>query len=256
MNNKLTISPADDIDNIDTTIDTANNKKRKYRESVTREYENKKINYSTTRIRNFLDQLCSLKHNSRKYLYCKQYFTEEETNFILNWIEASVNTCKIIVLGDNGKRKQSEILLEYSNSNLSNNSGHAPPICLLEFMSVLYDNEEYAKFQALSLIESEKGCTKQDIHSDNSQTSYSPNNIKWNNSTWSIILALENNNNPTRLLLHTGEEKQITQGSFIMFRGDYAHAGCSYSQHNRRIHIAITPSPQMYDYDEVVPLDS
>ena len=56
---------------------------------------------------------------------------------------------------------------------------------------------------------------------------------------FSAMLALEDNANSTRILTDGNKSITIPQGSFMIWRGDYGHAGAAYSPVNRRLFFHI-----------------
>jgi hypothetical protein len=63
--------------------------------------------------------------------------------------------------------------------------------------------------------------------------------------SFSLLVALEPDVNPTQILIGEGiipftvRTQPLTQGSFILFRGNCPHAGASYTVENKRLFISI-----------------
>lgn len=94
-----------------------------------------------------------------------------------------------------------------------------------------------------------KHCSAQALHCDDDHYAESQTfkRARFSDSIWSIIISIEPDNNPTKLilanhgaLLSHSRTHTITlrQGSVIIFRADQYHAGAAYEKTNQRIFIA------------------
>ena len=188
-----------------------------------------------------LDTIISMRLNRRKWCHIKRVFTPEECAEILqhgkhycynvSWIKF---TLKHLV----GRKE----LKFYSNDRLY----YLPPDCILRLQDDLmscFPNIRYIRF---SLIWSLSNCNAQPLHADDHEYYDSQDehgNRDFESAPYSIVIALEPDNNPSRLLLETRDEqittRKLKQGYGIVMRGDQRHAGAAYRKHNFRLFIAL-----------------
>jgi hypothetical protein len=112
------------------------------------------------------------------------------------------------------------------------------PTPLLQFIHLLihwYGNNGALYFQELI---SKANCPKQRHHKDHIY----PINKKrksLEDISFSILLALENNDNVTSFIDSEKEVRVFKKGCIVMFRGNYSHGGMSYKEENHRLHIVL-----------------
>jgi hypothetical protein len=105
-----------------------------------------------------------------------------------------------------------------------------------------------------SLLCSEPDCGRQAIHDDDPKLSGvdprsehaksgSKGKKRVRTLSYSVIVALEDNNSPTCVLLLDSKKKEktvtISQGGMIIFRGDCGHAGVDYKYDNTRAFLRL-----------------
>lgn len=106
-----------------------------------------------------------------------------------------------------------------------------------------YDPE----FVRASFLMSFDGCNQQPLHCDDHElhqfTHVFGRKTRWKNYSFSMIIAIEENDNPTSIMIDdgNGQEKKVklAAGSVIVMRGDFRHAGAAYDCRNVRIFISI-----------------
>lgn len=134
---------------------------------------------------------------------------------------------------------------------------------LAELLLCLHPNIKTIEW---SMLNSEPKCGEQPLHDDDvhlsSVNSKNPANINSKGRkqvktlSYSILVSLEGNNNPTSLIMARNNKKTptqilIPQGGFVMFRGDCGHAGASYLQDNDRGFIRIGTKKFPHDSNEL-----
>lgn len=87
------------------------------------------------------------------------------------------------------------------------------------------------------ILESLPGCQQQPFHSDDLEYTSSMVPRSFDDAPFSLIVALEENNNPTRVIFPTGSVL-LEQGDMLIMKGDCFHAGAAYKQRNQRLFIA------------------
>ena len=104
---------------------------------------------------------------------------------------------------------------------------------------------KHTKFNLKELM-SLDGCNKEKIHRD--YCGYHEDKKRkyqlHSKLPFSAVVALEDNSNPTRIILENGRYIIIPQGCMLIWRGDYAHAGAYYKKSNRRLfcHVLFSES--------------
>jgi hypothetical protein len=107
----------------------------------------------------------------------------------------------------------------------------------------------------IKLLKSDAGCEEQPTHYDDDSMI---NVIQecFEDISFSLIISLENSiDNPTSILI--GVDRKICvllQGSIILFRGNFFHAGAAYNKKNLRLFIGIGTNKYTNTGDVVRPL--
>lgn len=129
------------------------------------------------------------------------------------------------------------------------------PNFLKEFIELLYRCDNRLAYYVVKSLFSFPRGTQQWYHGDD-KIDMDTIRIDRDDTTYSMIIAVEPNSKPTyihtadydpkdkdqpkRLRRLINERKvQISQGSFLLFRGDFPHGGAAYLSEHWRLHIAI-----------------
>ena len=113
------------------------------------------------------------------------------------------------------------------------------PQCLQVLVNIIIQWHGEGTKLILKEIRSTNKSTQQDRHRDYVYDDIVPRKIRRIERLFSAILALEIDSNPTRIVNHEGNEISIPQGSMLVWRGEYYHAGASYSKKNRRLFFHV-----------------
>lgn len=181
---------------------------------------------------------------ARYRVRCLQYivipfFTPEECDELLE-ISREISTWQTINFGNN------RIASKRFMAPLECTQYTEPLRAFIFYMSKIHPGIQNDNIHGL-FLKSLKGCNQQSFHYDD--TSYNGNNIHHDkcsklfiNQSLTVIAALEDNDNPTRLVVGTSDdhsEVHIPQGSIIVIRGNTFHAGASYARDNTRLFFGL-----------------
>jgi len=71
------------------------------------------------------------------------------------------------------------------------------------------------------------------------------------------MIALETNQNPSRLIKHDGKDQILQQpGKVFIWRGEYFHGGALYTQVNRRLFVHVLGPQSNENITKVVQFQS
>jgi hypothetical protein len=82
-------------------------------------------------------------------------------------------------------------------------------------------------------------CDQQRLHRDYVYGNDAVKKRRRINMLFSCIIALEDNANASKIINHNRKEIVILQGSVLIWRGEYYHAGGKYSKVNRRLFFHV-----------------
>lgn len=172
-------------------------------------------------------------------------FSPEECNIIKD-IKGGQRYQGIIFDGET-KRYQRIIYQSWQDKYDAPDTPRFLPELVDQFL--LYHQETI--YYTIKLLYSEAGCQQQEFHTDDRDFALvRSKRKKFMSASYSIIIALEPNDNPTTIVLEgkrdlmTGEKKTpdkvltILQGQALIMRSDCVHAGGAYDQDNMRLFIA------------------
>jgi hypothetical protein len=114
-----------------------------------------------------------------------------------------------------------------------------PPDCLKALLDVLILWHGKDKQLIVQELRSLPNCPQQAFDSDCEYGIGKKKRKLFKHIPFSMILALESNDNCTRIVNHKNEENIIRQGYCAIFRGDYLHADASYTIFNRRLFVSV-----------------
>ena len=117
--------------------------------------------------------------------------------------------------------------------------------CLTELVNVIIECHPNISNMTGSILKSENQCPSQRFHADDCDVATIADHIAFKDMSFSLLVALEPDANPTQILIGEGiipftvRTQILTQGSFILFRGNCPHAGARYTIENKRLFISI-----------------
>ncbi len=117
--------------------------------------------------------------------------------------------------------------------------GLKPPPFLAKFLDMLILFHGENTLLIVQELKSLPGCEVQLQHSDCTLYEVSKKRRAFADIPFSVLVALENNTNSTTIINENNHSLIVFQGDFAMWRGDYEHAGASYSVINTRLFIAV-----------------
>jgi hypothetical protein len=129
--------------------------------------------------------------------------------------------------------------------------------CIAELVNVLIECHPNISNMIGSILKSEKECPSQRLHADDFGVASIRDKITFEDMSFSLLVALEPDANPTQILIGDGivpftvRTQPLTQGSFILFRGNCPHAGASYTVENKRLFISIGTHKYPHDGTDV-----
>ena len=125
-------------------------------------------------------------------------------------------------------------LLQVDCNTNNNNNLPSPLRHLIDLLTLWHGSTTSFVLQELISF---PNCPQQHYHKDNL---YSVKGIRlFEHIPFSIIIALEENSNTTSIMDCHSNRMVIKKGCVAIFRGDYSHAGATYSEENHRLHISI-----------------
>lgn len=168
------------------------------------------------------------------YDIIRNVFTNEQCNRIKS-LQGSAAIEKISFDGEK-KRFQQTI---FQNWQATYNCQRFP-VFLQEFMINFMIFHKKTKYYTMKLLHSEAGCGEQLLHSDDATFTNSKDQFKYHYPSFSMIIALEPDNNPTTVMVKVESEVRecvLYQGDMLLMRCDCFHAGAAYNQTNYRLFI-------------------
>lgn len=215
-------------------------------------------NNRTERQQIFIDHFSSMVINAGKFMRMDRYFTADECNEIKVYGEdiSRYQYEPINFEGNDSKRSQKTIFM-YTVRGRKRYRASEPPRCIMEFIDFFQDLHPDTIQMTWKLLKSDTLCDDQTIHADDSQMASCPGNKKFSSASFSMLVALEPDENRTELIIAQSSNckatsrLRLTQGSVVLFRGDLPHAGSSYPQPNVRAFVAIGTSTYKHNGREV-----
>lgn len=116
------------------------------------------------------------------------------------------------------------------------------PDYLMKYINTIKDCLLNIRYTRASIITSFEKCNEQKLHADEA-TYYDLKKKNIEDAPYSLIMALEDEKNPTSIIIESGKGKTETRilkpGEAILMRGDLRHAGAAYKKINNRLFIAF-----------------
>lgn len=181
---------------------------------------------------NFIRKFENMRSRSAAYIYIHPYFSADECAAMKTPVN-SENLCERWNPIDWDLKLGREQLLISQSMRLA--SSRTIPECLAKFIAVFQEMHPETIYTKLVMMQSHAGCEEQLIHTDDGEMSCS--NCKWTkfaHLSFSIIIALEPSNNPTRIIVAENRKpplklvsKLIEPGGIFLYRGDFPHGGAA-----------------------------
>jgi len=136
-------------------------------------------------------------------------------------------------------------------------SGDICPTYFKQFLDVLLLWHGSNSVCVVSELISLPGCTTQKKHKDMVYPFNKGQKRKFFlDIPYSMSIALEdNNNNRTAIINDKNNEVLIQKGRVACWRGNYKHAGASYTTYNSRLHIAVCNHDKLSYLNNVYNID-
>lgn len=201
----------------------------------------------------FVDKFFQLKSKSKGSLHCDQYFTKDDCDSIKRFVDDSMNDWVPITFDGNKGRYQKfigkQVLTELDGCPAE------IPACLQSFFKLLAKVHPTTTHVDVRLLKSDADSAQQEFHTDDGHLSSSRTKRKaFANMSFSAIVALEDNENPTKLVVGRGSKKPfypvetvLKQGDIYFFRGDFPHCGASYAKENIRLFLTTGTAINEHD---------
>ncbi|RYH04776.1 hypothetical protein EON65_46540 [archaeon] len=192
-----------------------------------------------------------MKSKSNRYVHVPNYFTVDECEQSKTYGHHPHTQPYGVITFANQRptRFQKTIyrcLKSKGSTSLQGPANYLPPPCILSFIALFNEIHSKTKQMTWKLLKSTPTCDVQPLHTDDNEMSENNTNKKFNDSSFSIVISLEITANKAQLVLACGVQKphtirtiNLSQGSFVIFRGDMPHAGGSYDIENIRCFVAI-----------------
>ena len=203
------------------------------------------------------DKFASMRKQSNPYTVVTEFFSPRECDQILQYSldQQHVNTWEVINFDKKIKDRRRQLpigVFNFPNPTYPENF----PAHLREFISAIHTLHPHTSSISVKLLEADSGSQEQSIHTDNCRfTARIEKEKEFFNVPLVMLIALQ----PETSLITAKiggdlSDKQkgkysktiLKQGSFILLRGDAAHAGTEYTKLNYRLHLEIETAAHIF----------
>jgi len=195
----------------------------------------------------FIDRFHQMESQHYRYTVVSKFFTSDECSEIKQFEENQLNNKFEPINFDNHNKKQISRRFQKKLFEVKITEKIFPQMvpCLAELVNVLIECHPNISNMIGSILKSKYQCPSQQLHADDFEVASIKDYIAFEDMSFSLLVALEPDVNPTQILIGEGiipftvRTQPLTQGSFILFRGNCPHAGASYTIENKRLFISI-----------------
>ena len=223
------------------------NKKYRTRRISLKQNYTKIKNGKSERACAFIDRFHQMESQHYRFVIVSKFFTSKECSEIKQFEENQLNNNFEPINFDNHNQKQVSRRFQKKlfEVNITENIFSQMIPCLAELVNVLIECHPNISNMIGSILKSQDQCPSQRLHADDFEVASIIDKIAFKDMSFSLLVALEPDINPTQILIGEGiipftvRTQSLTQGSFILFRGNCPHAGASYTVENKRLFISI-----------------
>ena len=217
------------------------NKKQKFRSRSNAVFSRMAHNRSK-REQELIRKFALLKSKSAMHLQLPNYFTPEECGAIKSLGNQQSRHLWENINFDSGVGRFQRLLMQAAATQ----SLQGLPKSLADLLQLIRHIHPKTSLIKVKLLRSIPPCPMQQVHTDDGQLSDQRANKKFADLSFSLIIALEPDSNPTSIYMYKGKEAPfkvvrwvLQQGTVLLLRGDFPHAGAEYDRENLRAFITI-----------------
>ena len=201
----------------------------------------------------FVDKFTTMRSRSSLYCHIPVYFNEDECLQIKQLGTKEDSSDWEPINFDGMVNRFQKVIAHVNNPAVAD-----VPVCVKQLLELFVQLHPTTTNMQVALLFSKSVCPKQGKHTDDGYLSSSGHDqLRFEDASFSLLIALECNTNPTYLYIYKGAKEPyheskflLKQGSILLYRGDFPHSGAEYD-HMDNTRFFITTGTDKYPHDGV-----